>query len=210
MKQKLFFTILTGILLIFSIAACGQKESGPVLECPFTEVGWEATAEDVAEAEAESLSADAAGADSVSSEGEAGNGDTKSESFSTNAGGSGPSTYDSVYGGTCYTWPKEYNGLMGTVKYMFDDEEKLMCVAWAYGCDDADELLSLYESINGSVNEKYGESGYAADHPGNYGNVWYLETGDIVLTTMITAENKALQYAYLHPLVSNKQQSPDS
>lgn len=182
MKQKLFLTILTGILLIFSATACGQKESGPVLECPFTEVGWEATAEDVAEA----------------------------ESFSTNAGGNGPSTYDSVYGGTCYTWPKEYNGLMGTVKYMFDDEEKLMCVAWAYGCDDAGELLSLYESINGSVNEKYGESGYAADHPGNYGNVWYLETGDIVLTTMITAENKALQYAYLHPLVSNKQQSPDS
>ncbi len=26
MKQKLFFTILTGILLIFSIAACGQKK----------------------------------------------------------------------------------------------------------------------------------------------------------------------------------------
>ena len=81
-----------------------------------------------------------------------------------------------------------------------------MCVAWAYGCNDADELFALYESINDSVNEKYGESGYAADHPGNYGNVWYLTTGDIVLTTMITTENKALQYAYLHPAVSNKKQ----
>lgn len=114
------------------------------------------------------------------------------------------SRYDSVYGGPCYTYPKEYNGLMGTIKYMFNQDEKLMCVAWTYGCDDAEELLSLYESINNSVSEKYGESGYAADHPGNAGNVWYLETGDIVLTTMVTEENKALQYAYLHPSVSGR------
>ncbi len=176
MRQKIFI-VITGILLLFSTAACGGKDTAQkTVVCPFTEMAWDASADDVISAE------------------------TGGES------GAGPSTYDSVYGGTCYTFPKEYNGLLGTIKYMFDAEEKLMCVAWAYGCSDADELLSLYESINDSVNEKYGESGYAADHPGNYGNVWYLETGDIVLTTMITTENKALQYAYLHPAVSNKKQ----
>lgn len=173
MKRKLFIPIVICILFLFSTAACGGKESGLVLECPFTEIGWDATADEAAAAE---------GSDTLS-------------------------TYDSVYGGICYTYPKEYNGLMGTIKYMFDAEERLMCVAWAYGCDNADELFALYESINDSVNEKYGESGYAADHPGNYGNVWYLDTGDIVLTTMITTENKALQYAYLHPAVSNKKES---
>lgn len=114
-------------------------------------------------------------------------------------------TYDSVYGGICYTFPKEFEGRQGSVKYMFDDKERLMCIAWTYGCQNNDELLALYENISTSLNETYGESGYSADHPGNYGNVWYLESGDIVLTTMITTDNKALQYAYLHPLVSNRE-----
>lgn len=180
MKHKFFFTLIICILLLFFTAACGGKDNGPVLECPFTEIGWNASADDV-------IAAETGGADN----GLAGTGEF--------------STYDSVYGGICYIFPKEYSGRQGTVKYMFDADEKLMCVAWAYGCGDEAELLSLYESINDSVNEKYGESGYAAEHPGNYGNVWYLETGDIVLTTMVTAENKALQYAYLHPAVSNRQ-----
>lgn len=114
-------------------------------------------------------------------------------------------TYDSVYGGTCYTFPKEFEGCQGSVKYMFDDKERLMCIAWAYGCQSDEELLALYETINTSLNDTYGESGYSADHPGNYGNVWYLDSGDIVLTTMITTDNKALQYAYLHPLVSRQE-----
>ncbi len=114
------------------------------------------------------------------------------------------STYDSVYGGLCYTYPKKYEDREGTVKYMFDDQDRLMCVAWTCSCEDESELFALYQSITDSVNERHGESGYQADHPGNYGNVWYLESGDIVLSTMVTSELKALQYAYLHPLVSGQ------
>lgn len=113
------------------------------------------------------------------------------------------STYDSIYGGLCYTWPKEYDGCTGTIKYMFDSEERLVCVAWAYTTGSADELATLYESINESVNEVYGESGYNANGVGNYGNVWHPESGDIVLSTMSSTEGSFLQYAYLHPLVSN-------
>lgn len=172
MKRKLFITVIICTLLTLLAAACGKEDAGPVLDCPFTSAGWDASADDAAAAEGLSIEE--------------------------------ASSYDSVYGGLCYTYPKEYNGLQGTIKYMFDKDGRLMCAAWAYGCDDAEELSALYESINDSVNEIHGESGYAADHPGNYGNVWYLDTGDIVLTTMITEETKALQYAYLHPLVSNK------
>lgn len=168
MKPKSFFTISICIIFLFSAVACGAKDNAPKPVCPFSELTWSATFDELISCE-----------------------------------GNNFSTYDSVYGGTCYTYSKEYDGRQGTIKYMFDSEERLMCIAWAYGCSNEDELLSLYDSISDSVNELYGESGYAADHPGNYGNVWYLETGDIVLTTMITAENKALQYAYLHPLVSN-------
>lgn len=163
------FIFLLPCFFIFFATACSNKETEPVLDCPFTDMNWNSTVDEVIQAE-----------------------------------GNDFSTYDSVYGGTCYTFSKEYEGHQGTVKYMFDGEDKLMCVAWAYGCDNADELLTLYEAISAPINKRFGESSYSADHPGNYGNVWYLESGDIILTTMITSDNKALQYAYLHPLVSNR------
>lgn len=123
------------------------------------------------------------------------------------AEGENYSTYDSVYGGLCYTYPKEYDGYSGTVKYMFNDQDALMSVAWAYSAQDADELATLYDTINTSVNEVHGESGYHAQGAGNYGNVWYLESGDIILSTMMSSEVMALQYAYLHPLVSNAEKT---
>ncbi len=117
-------------------------------------------------------------------------------------------TYDSVYGGTTYTYPKEYSKKSGTVKYMFDEKDDLMCIAWAYGSDDEKELYDLYDEINQSVNDIYGESNYNADNnKTNYGNVWHLESGDIILSTMVTADNKALQYAYLNPAASNTEAS---
>lgn len=33
-------------------------------------------------------------------------------------------SYDSVYGGVCYTYPKEFEGRAGTVKYMFDGGDR--------------------------------------------------------------------------------------
>lgn len=120
-------------------------------------------------------------------------------------------SYKSIYGGTTYSYPKEYLGREGTIKYMFDDKDALMCIAWAYGSDSEDELYTLYDEINQSVNDVHGESGYQADsNVSNYGNVWYLESGDIILSTMVTADNKALQYAYLNPAVSNTEKQPEA
>lgn len=122
---------------------------------------------------------------------------TRTEGVST-------STYDSVYGGLCYTYPKEYEGYSGTVKYMFDDKDALMSIAWTCSLTDVDALDALYEKITASVNTAYGESGYQPNSVNNYGNVWYLDTGNIVLSVMATDSNQALQYAYLHPSVSHE------
>lgn len=108
-------------------------------------------------------------------------------------------TYDSVYGGTTYTYGKEYQGVSGTVKYMFDEDEKLASIAWAYGSDDADELYRLYETIHADVVAAHGESGYNTQKETNYGDVWYLKDGNIILSTMVTNSQKALQFAYLSP-----------
>lgn len=175
MKSKYFIFCCACLFFAIVVTACGDTKKEPKPVCPFTDIGWEASVEEVISAESGEFS-----------------------------------TYDSVYGGICYNFTKEFEGREGTVKYMFDEKERLLCMAWACSCKDDEELLSLYETINSSVNSLYGESGYSADHPGNYGNVWYLEEGDIVLTTMNTSELKALQYAYLHPLVSNRESASGS
>lgn len=155
-------TVLAGALI-----SCGQAETVS-LSCPFTDMDWDSTAEDI-----------------IAEEGE------------------GFSTYDSIYGGLCYTWPKEYEGCMGTVKYMFDEENRLVNVAWAYSAENMDALTPLYDAINTSVHELYGDSGDSPNGVGNYGNVWHLESGDIILSVMVSSEFASLQYAYMHPRISN-------
>ena len=108
-------------------------------------------------------------------------------------------TYDSVYGGTTYTYERAYKDATGTVKYMFDDKEKLASIAWAYGSDNEGELYTLYHSIHADLVETYGESGYQTEKETNYGDVWYRKEGNILISTMVTESQKALQFAYLSP-----------
>lgn len=113
-------------------------------------------------------------------------------------------SYDSVYGGTTYTYAKSYKGKDGTVKYMFDDKEQLASIAWAFGSEDADELYGLYEKIHKDIVATHGESGYNTEKQTNYGDVWYLADGNIILSTMVTESQKALQVAFLSPAQSTK------
>ena len=119
------------------------------------------------------------------------------------AEGENYTTYKSVYGGTTYTYPKEYQGQQGTVKYMFDGDEELVCVAWAYdGTFDVDSMHALYDAIHDEVVSAYGESDNSTEKATNYGDVWHLDGGNILISTMVTSENSALQYAYLSPKVA--------
>ena len=45
----------------------------------------------------------------------------------------------------------------------------------------------------------HGESGYNTQKETNYGDVWYLEDGNIIISTMVTDSQKALQFAFLSP-----------
>lgn len=115
-------------------------------------------------------------------------------------------TYDSVYGGTTYTYDKAYQGVTGTVKYMFDDKKRLACIAWAYSSESADELYQLYETIHGEIESVHGDSGYNTNKETNYGDVWYLDDGNIIISTMVTETQKALQFAFLSPEQSTAQE----
>ena len=51
MRQKIFI-VITGILLLFTTAACGGKDTAQkTVVCPFTEMAWDASADDVISAE---------------------------------------------------------------------------------------------------------------------------------------------------------------
>lgn len=119
--------------------------------------------------------------------------------------GTSDNTYDSIYGGTTYAYPKKYLDLDGTVKYMYDAEEKLMCVAWVYSANLNDDLEKPYNTIHDALEKAHGESGYNTENSTNYGSVWYLDEGNIILSAVTTDTQKALQYSYLNPAVSSKE-----
>lgn len=114
-------------------------------------------------------------------------------------------TYDSIYGGTTYVYESSLEGRAGSIKYMFDDKNALMCVAFTYLPETSDEVMDLYNTLHESLVAKLGESEYQAEHDTNYGDVWYREEGDIVISCMVTSEQNSLQFSYLNPIVSKYQ-----
>lgn len=112
-------------------------------------------------------------------------------------------TYESIYGGDTYVYPKEYQGYAGHIKYMYDKEGRLVSIAWLYSSENLEELQELYDRFHGQIVEEHGESEYAAQHSTNYGDAWHLKGGDIVLSVMTTEEQRALQYCYMSPEVSS-------
>lgn len=143
-------------------------------ECPFTKITWDNTLEDITALE-----------------------------------GSENETYDSVYGGLTYTYPKEYSGLDGTVKYMFNEEDKLVSLSWMYEAKDSDDLIDVYEQIHSEAEEMLGKSGFKFNNEQfaeltSPGDVWYLETGNVILNTVDASDAKLLQYTFLHPDVSGE------
>lgn len=159
--KPFLFLILTTCFL----AGCGSASSAV---CPFTEIVWEDTLEDITALEGE------------------------------------PSqTYPSVYNGSVYVYPKKYQSWDGNIKYMFDDKNELMCISWTY--DDSDSSVTeIYQSIHEQLEASYGESGYSTNSSSNYGDVWYLDEGNIILSAVTTDSQNALQYSYLNPAVSEK------
>lgn len=107
--------------------------------------------------------------------------------------------YASTYGGQTYPYSASYMGYEGTIKYMYDGNDELMNVAFAYGSTDADELKEFYDKLVADVEGTYGKSTHDTEEDTNYGKVWELKEGHIILSVMLTDSNKALQIAYVNP-----------
>ena len=113
-------------------------------------------------------------------------------------------SYYSSFKGTTYVYPKEYLGLSGIIKYMFNDEEKLMSMAWLYLPESDEELEDVYADLVKQTDKLYGKSGFDSDMTTAKGQVWYLEGGNILIGVMSTGVNEAIQYQFFHPEVSSQ------
>lgn len=130
---------------VFFFAAAGQSKKA---ECPFTEITWENTLDEVLALEGEPLD-----------------------------------SYPSTYSGTTYTFNKVFHDMSGTIKYMFDDNDKLMSMAWLYIPESKDNLENVYQLLCSETNQLYGESGFDSDTgtPRAACGIWKAETSSSVL-----------------------------
>ena len=114
-------------------------------------------------------------------------------------------TADSTYGGTDYIYPREYLGLDGEIHYMYDSDNNLVCISWIYFKDAKTDVSETYNEIKNELESSYGESGYSTDAPSGSADKWTRDEGNITLMSITTETVTAIQYSYLHPLVSSKQ-----
>lgn len=113
-------------------------------------------------------------------------------------------SYASIYDGMTYQYAKDYDGMDGIIKYIFDDENRLMSMAWLYIPESADDLESVYKKLCDETTDLYGKSGFSSEQLGAKGQVWYLEGGNILVGIMSTGVNEAIQYQFFHPEVSSE------
>lgn len=117
--------------------------------------------------------------------------------------GDGYETYDSIYKGLTYTYPKEYLGNPGMIKYMYDDSGKLCNVSWSYTGTDADEVLTVYRAVCDDTVSTRGKS-TSDDGIGNYCEIWASESGTVMANAVITNDTKVMQIAYMSADVSKQ------
>lgn len=120
-------------------------------------------------------------------------------------------SYPSSYKGTTYVYAKSYDGMNGTIKYMFDADNHLKSMAWLYLPSSDQDLEDVYSKLVSQTTKWYGDSGFNSDLVTAKGEVWYLEEGNILIGVMSTGINEAIQYQYFHPDVSSeKPQNPSN
>ena len=157
---------LSFVILLFVLTGCSS--GGKDIGCPFTELSWDASYEDMIGLEGEEYE-----------------------------------TYDSIYKGLTYTYPKEYLGKPGMIKYMYDADGKLCNVSWAYTGNDAEEVLTVYRAVCDDTVERHGQS-TSDDGIGNYCEMWVSEGGTVMANAVITNDTTVMQIAYMSADVSKQ------
>lgn len=163
-RIKLICLLLCAVMVTVLLSGC-RKET----KIPFTDIKWNASEEDV-----------------------------------KNAEGEPKEVYNSVYNGNAYAYDKTFLTFDGTVKYMFSEDGKLASVAWAFQSTDPEQVSRVYKIIQDREIQDNGRSEFSNTNETAYGDVWYLDDVDILITRLDMVEGSALQYAYINKDFSAK------
>lgn len=166
MKRLKRSLILVSLLMTAMLAGCSSAKNK--INCPFTDLSWDSSADDMIDAE-----------------------------------GKGYDTYDSIYKGLTYTYPKEYLGNTGMIKYMYDDMGKLCNVSWSYTGEDEGSLMDVYNAVVEDMQKLHGDS-RNDDGVGNYCEIWTSNGGTVMANAVVTNDTKVMQIAYMSPKVSKQ------
>ena len=158
--------LISVIILIASLTGCSGTSTA--MNCPFTELSWNDTAEDMIAAEGNLFE-----------------------------------TYDSIYKGLTYTYPKEYLGNIGMIKYMYDPDGKLCNVSWSFTGEDEDSVMKVYRDVCNEMKKLHGSS-TNDDGIGNYCEIWTSNSGTVMASAVITNDTKVMQIAYMNPEISKQ------
>ncbi len=161
-------TALFTALIIITPVLVGCSSATEKINCPFTEMSWVSSADDMIEAEGDRYD-----------------------------------TYDSIYKGITYTYPKEYLGNAGMIKYMYDDSGKLCNVSWSYTGETDESVMNVYNAVVEEMRSLHGES-RNDDGIGNYCEMWISDGGTVMANAVITNDTKVMQIAYMSPEVSKQ------
>lgn len=162
--------IIMATVLSFPGMGCGKSQNAT--NCPFSELGWDSTTEDM-----------------ISLEGE------------------GYDTYDSIYKGITYTYPRNYLDFPGMVKYMYDDNEILCNISWSYTGGSAEDISKTYDAVCSDMEKSFGK-GNDDDGVGNRSRIWVTDSGTIMVSSVTTNDTNVMQIAFMRKEVS-KQQKED-
>ena len=157
---------LAAFISVIILAGCSGR--GSAIGSPFTELGWEATEEEMKSIEGEPAE-----------------------------------TYASIYKGTTYTYPRQYLGRDGVIKYMYDDTGRLCNVSWSYTGDSADNVTQVYRAVCDDTEKLFG-SGQDDDGVGNYCRMWLTDSGTVMANAVITKDVTVMQIAYMSKEVSKQ------
>lgn len=166
MKPGKKIILILSVLPVIMMTGC-LRQSGKI-NCPFTEVSWESSADEMIKLE-----------------------------------GDGYDTYDSIYKGLTYTYPKDYLGNPGMIKYMYDDTGKLCNVSWSYTGDDEETVMNVYNAVVDEMKKLHGES-KNDDGIGNLCEMWVTDDGTVMANAVITNDTKVMQIAYMSSEVSKQ------
>ena len=156
------------IPVISLLLICGCGKSASKINCPFTDMSWEATPDDMIALE-----------------------------------GNEYDTYDSIYKGLTYTYPKDYLGNAGMIKYMYDGSGKLCNVSWSYTGEDEESVMNVYNAVVEEMKKLHGES-KNDDGVGNYCEMWVSDGGTVMANAVVTNDAKVMQIAYMSAEVSKQ------